>query len=141
SSARSLFGSRSSVPGTALVLLFNSRSRAGGWGASVRHADALPARLGRSAQRGWLSYRRAGNWLLKGSFSTLPVMSSSVQERETGPKADLGDASRSRRSLVLVAGSGRSGTSLFSGILQRLGFYVPQPEVRADDTNPRGFAE
>jgi len=68
-------------------------------------------------------------------------MSSSTQERETRPKADLGDNSRSRRSLVLVAGSGRSGTSLFSGILQRLGFYVPQPEVRADDTNPRGFAE
>lgn len=47
----------------------------------------------------------------------------------------------SKRSLVLVAGSGRSGTSLFSGILQRLGFYVPQPEVPADSTNPRGFAE
>jgi hypothetical protein len=47
----------------------------------------------------------------------------------------------SQRSLVLVAGSGRSGTSLFSGILQRLGFYVPQPEVPADSTNPRGFAE
>jgi hypothetical protein len=46
-----------------------------------------------------------------------------------------------RRSLVLVAGSGRSGTSLFAGVLQRLGFYVPQPEVPADDTNPRGFAE
>jgi hypothetical protein len=46
-----------------------------------------------------------------------------------------------RRSLVLVAGSGRSGTSLFAGILQRLGFHVPQPEVPADDTNPRGFAE
>jgi hypothetical protein len=46
-----------------------------------------------------------------------------------------------RRSLVLVAGSGRSGTSLFSGILQLLGFYVPQPEVPADETNPRGFAE
>jgi hypothetical protein len=45
------------------------------------------------------------------------------------------------RSLVLVAGSGRSGTSLFSGILQRLGFYVPEPEVPADSTNPRGFAE
>jgi hypothetical protein len=42
---------------------------------------------------------------------------------------------------VLVAGSGRSGTSLFTGILQRLGSYVPQPEVPADDTNPRGFAE
>jgi len=45
------------------------------------------------------------------------------------------------RSLVLVASSGRSGTSLMSGTLQRLGFYVPQPEVPADATNPRGFAE
>ena len=45
------------------------------------------------------------------------------------------------RSLVIVAGSGRSGTSLFSGILQRLGCHVPQPEVPADATNPRGFAE
>src|SRR5829696_506110 len=43
--------------------------------------------------------------------------------------------------LVLVAGSGRSGTSLFSGILQRLGLVVPQPEVPADESNPRGFAE
>jgi len=42
---------------------------------------------------------------------------------------------------VLVAGSGRSGTSLFTGILQRLGYGVPQPEVPADDTNPRGFGE
>lgn len=46
-----------------------------------------------------------------------------------------------QRTLVLVAGSGRSGTSLFTGILQRLGFLVPQPEVPADATNPRGFAE
>jgi hypothetical protein len=45
------------------------------------------------------------------------------------------------RSLVLVASSGRSGTSLMSGTLQRLGFHVPQPEVPADATNPRGFAE
>jgi hypothetical protein len=45
------------------------------------------------------------------------------------------------RSLVLVAGSGRSGTSLFSGILQRLGYIVPAPEVPADETNPRGFGE
>jgi hypothetical protein len=43
--------------------------------------------------------------------------------------------------VVVVAGSGRSGTSLFSGILQRLGFRVPGPEVPADETNPRGFAE
>ena len=45
------------------------------------------------------------------------------------------------RSLLLVAGSGRSGTSLVSGIFQRLGYTVPGPEVPADDTNPRGFAE
>ena len=45
------------------------------------------------------------------------------------------------RSLVLVAGSGRSGTSLVSGILKRLGYTVPGPEVPADETNPRGFAE
>jgi hypothetical protein len=40
-----------------------------------------------------------------------------------------------------VAGSGRSGTSLFAGIMQRLGYTVPGPEVPADETNPRGFAE
>jgi hypothetical protein len=45
------------------------------------------------------------------------------------------------RSVVLVAGSGRSGTSLFAGIMQRLGYTVPGPEVPADETNPRGFAE
>jgi hypothetical protein len=42
---------------------------------------------------------------------------------------------------VLVVGKGRSGTSLFAGILSRLGFRVPQPEIKADDTNPRGFGE
>jgi hypothetical protein len=47
----------------------------------------------------------------------------------------------SRNTLVLVAGSGRSGTSLMSGTLQRLGFHVPQPEVPADETNPKGFGE
>ena len=64
--------------------------------------------------------------------------------QETGPSVEAGrspEPKKSARSLVLVAGSGRSGTSLFSGILQRLGFYVPQPEVPADSTNPRGFAE
>ena len=45
------------------------------------------------------------------------------------------------RSVVLVAGSGRSGTSLFAGVMQRLGYTVPGPEVPADETNPRGFAE
>jgi hypothetical protein len=52
-----------------------------------------------------------------------------------------GSATPSRRSLVFVAGSGRSGTSVFSGLLQRLGHLVPQPEVKPDDSNPKGFAE
>jgi hypothetical protein len=62
-------------------------------------------------------------------------------EQEQSLTATGGGGAAPRRSLVLVAGSGRSGTSLFTGVLQRLGFYVPQPEVPADDTNPRGFAE
>jgi hypothetical protein len=45
------------------------------------------------------------------------------------------------RRLVLVAGAGRSGTSLMTGILAKLGMSVPQPEVTADETNPRGFGE
>ncbi len=44
------------------------------------------------------------------------------------------------RRLVLILGR-RSGTSLFAGILGQLGFHVPQPEVRPDPTNPRGFSE
>jgi hypothetical protein len=43
--------------------------------------------------------------------------------------------------LVLVAGAGRSGTSLMTGILSKLGMSVPQPEIAADETNPRGFSE
>jgi hypothetical protein len=45
------------------------------------------------------------------------------------------------RSLVLVVGVGRSGTSLFAGILGQLGFHIPRPEVKANNTNPRGFGE
>jgi len=43
--------------------------------------------------------------------------------------------------LLLVAGSGRSGTSLFSSVVGNLGFHVPKPWVKADDSNPRGFGE
>lgn len=46
-----------------------------------------------------------------------------------------------RKRLVIVAGVGRSGTSLFTSILGKAGFHVPQPEVQADSTNPRGFGE
>jgi hypothetical protein len=40
-----------------------------------------------------------------------------------------------------VSGSGRSGTSSLAGTLKRLGLHVPQPEVEASETNPRGFYE
>lgn len=43
--------------------------------------------------------------------------------------------------IVLVAGTGRSGTSTLAGILRRLGLHVPQPEVPPDASNPRGFGE
>jgi hypothetical protein len=46
-----------------------------------------------------------------------------------------------RPHLVLVAGVGRSGTSLFTTMLSTAGFHVPQPEVSADSTNPKGFGE
>jgi hypothetical protein len=43
--------------------------------------------------------------------------------------------------LLLVTGSGRSGTSTVSGALTRLGYHVPLPEVAANASNPRGFYE
>ena len=45
------------------------------------------------------------------------------------------------KQLLLVAGSGRSGTSLLSNIVGNLGFYVPKPWVTTDNSNPRGFGE
>ena len=68
-------------------------------------------------------------------------MSSPVDEKKPAAAAGARAAPSKGRTLVLVVGSGRSGTSLFSGIMQRLGYHVPQPEVSADSTNPRGFAE
>lgn len=45
------------------------------------------------------------------------------------------------KKVLLVTGSGRSGTSSVGGTLKRLGFHVPQPEVPADERNPRGYYE
>lgn len=45
------------------------------------------------------------------------------------------------RTVLLIAGAGRSGTSTLAGLMSRVGLYVPQPEVVADETNPRGFGE
>jgi hypothetical protein len=43
--------------------------------------------------------------------------------------------------LVIVTGSGRSGTSSVAGTLKRLGLHIPQPEVATDERNPRGYYE
>jgi hypothetical protein len=45
------------------------------------------------------------------------------------------------RQLVIVTGSGRSGTSTVAGTLKKLGVYVPQPEIAANEANPRGYFE
>lgn len=45
------------------------------------------------------------------------------------------------RKVLFVAGAGRSGTSTMAGLMQILGLHVPQPEVVADATNPKGFGE
>ena len=84
----------------------------------------------------------AGSWLARRARP-------SEAAREPAARAGIGEgmswpqcptrAAASR--LVLVVGVGRSGTSLFAGILGQLGFHIPQPEVEADDTNPRGFSE
>ena len=50
-------------------------------------------------------------------------------------------SSTSDRQILVVAGSGRSGTSLVTGLIGRLGFHVPKPEVVANRSNPRGFSE
>ncbi|WP_370616436.1 sulfotransferase family protein [Mumia sp. Pv 4-285] len=43
--------------------------------------------------------------------------------------------------LVVVSGAGRSGTSTVAGTLSHLGVYSPQPSIKANTSNPRGFFE
>jgi hypothetical protein len=54
---------------------------------------------------------------------------------------DETSARTGRRQMLVVAGSGRSGTSLFTGLTGRLGVHIPKPEVSANKSNPRGFGE
>ena len=51
------------------------------------------------------------------------------------------DAQDTEATLVVVAGSGRSGTSTIAGVLKMIGLTVPPPEVPGNATNPRGFFE
>jgi len=43
--------------------------------------------------------------------------------------------------LVLITGTGRSGTSTMSGTLHHLGLHVPGPYLGANDSTPKGFFE
>jgi hypothetical protein len=45
------------------------------------------------------------------------------------------------KKLVLITGTGRSGTSTMSGTLHHLGLYVPGPYLGANKSNPKGFFE
>jgi hypothetical protein len=55
---------------------------------------------------------------------------------------DLGNGPASpERTLLIVTGSGRSGTSSVAGALKKLGLHIPAPEVEPGPTNPRGFFE
>jgi hypothetical protein len=53
----------------------------------------------------------------------------------------LVDPSTYPRKVLFVAGAGRSGTSTMAGLMSIMGMHVPQPEVEADATNPKGFGE
>lgn len=60
--------------------------------------------------------------------------------QDTRAADERGDSAPPAR-LVIVTGSGRSGTSTVAGSLKKLGLTIPQPEVEPDETNPRGFFE
>ena len=45
------------------------------------------------------------------------------------------------KKLILITGTGRSGTSTMSGTLHHLGLYVPGPHLGANESNPKGFFE
>ena len=59
----------------------------------------------------------------------------------SSPADSRSAAAHGPRQILLVAGSGRSGTSLFTGLTGELGFHIPKPEVKANKSNPRGFGE
>lgn len=46
-----------------------------------------------------------------------------------------------KRTLLLVTGAGRSGTSTAAGALSLLGLHAPGPFLEANATNPKGFYE
>ena len=61
-----------------------------------------------------------------------------ASERRTGRG---GYGRRMDRTLLLVTGAGRSGTSTIAGALSLLGVNVPGPFLEANASNPKGFYE
>lgn len=63
----------------------------------------------------------------------------SLDEGSDGDALEI--AEEIERKVLFVAGAGRSGTSTMAGLMKIMGLLVPPPEVPADATNPKGFAE
>ena len=63
------------------------------------------------------------------------------QKQSQAASAGASDSLAGVIRLLIVTGSGRSGTSSVAGTLKRFGFHIPQPEVAPDDNNPRGYYE
>jgi len=61
----------------------------------------------------------------------------------SGPRPALQAAPPERlvSTLVLITGTGRSGTSTMSGTFDHLGLHVPGPYLGANKSNPKGFFE
>lgn len=59
----------------------------------------------------------------------------------THPSSEEASGEHRTKSLVIVSGPGRSGTSAITGALDALGVHVPGPLVEANRSNPRGFFE
>ena len=72
-------------------------------------------------------------------YASVPIVDdrrSPVQQGDATSRPSSGDSR-----LVVVAGSGRSGTSTLAGLLSHLGVTVPEPQIPANKTNPKGFYE
>lgn len=69
-------------------------------------------------------------------------MSNGVEETGVGlGQASDADPGSAAGTLVLITGTGRSGTSTVSGTLHHLGLHVPGPYLGANRSNPKGFYE
>ena len=109
--------------------------------------DVVPTRHGveivvgivaiRGLDRLWPKADRGGACRRVGAMSTSGAESAAAPTRSQ----DFTVVADSPRRAIFVVGAGRSGISTMSAILQALGVHVPQPEVSADATNPKGLGE